>query len=131
MVKDAAVNGQKDILAVGRLPEAHIIAQPAFNPAALVIIGAGAFGPEIIPALKAIDIKLPDIITDPLKVFYQFTVSQGVPPFCRDRKYNSIAGLLAGCPFIIKAADDKLRPVNFKCGWKKKLFIDNTILKVK
>ena len=72
--RGAAVYRQKHLPAGRILPKGHIVPQPAFHPAALVIIGAGAFRRVLFTALKAVDIELPHIVADPLEAFDQLTV---------------------------------------------------------
>ena len=50
--------------------ERHIIAQPALNSAALVIVAAGALRIIFLTALKAIDIELSHVVTNALEVLY-------------------------------------------------------------
>ena len=75
-----AVHGQEHILAVGGLPEAHVAAEPAFDPAALVVIAADALLVILRPAPEAVDIELPHIFPDPVEIFDQLTVSHSAPP---------------------------------------------------
>ena len=63
-----AVNGQKHILAGGILMEGHIIAEPAFDSAALIIIAAGTLGGVLVAAFEAVDIELAHIITNSIKI---------------------------------------------------------------
>ena len=62
------VNRQEDILSVRRLPKAHKVPKPAFNTATLIVIAARAFLVIFRSALKAIDIELPHIIPDTVKI---------------------------------------------------------------
>lgn len=75
-----AVHGEKHMFSLRGQPETHTVSQPAFYPAAFVIIAAGAFGVVFRPALEAIDIELPHIIPDPVKIFDKLAVSHAYPP---------------------------------------------------
>ena len=76
----AAVNGQENVLSVCGLPEAHEVSQPALNSAALVVIAPGTLFVILIPALEAIDIELPHVVPNPVKVFDKLTVCYTAPP---------------------------------------------------
>ena len=51
---------------------ADIAGEPAFDPAPLVVVGAGAFVCKIFPGLETIDIEVTDIGTDLLETFDKF-----------------------------------------------------------
>ena len=53
----------------------HVVTQPAFDPAAFVIIAPGALHSILITALKSIDIELAHIVPDPFKALDQLTIS--------------------------------------------------------
>ena len=70
----AVVHGDEDILSLTGMAESHVAAQPAFDPATLIVIAARALLRIIFAAFEAVDIEFPHIITDLLEVFDQFTV---------------------------------------------------------
>ena len=72
-----AVHGQKYIFSVRGLAEPHEISQPAFHPAALIVIAPGALFVVFRPAFEAVYIELPHIIPDAVKIFYAFAVCHG------------------------------------------------------
>ena len=76
-----AVNGQKDVLPAAVLPEGHILSQPAFDPAALVVIAPGAFGVILAAAFEPVDIELPHVVPDPAKILDQLAVGHGTHLF--------------------------------------------------
>ena len=82
-MRNAAVDGEKDLFAVSGLPKTHIITQPAFNAAALVIIGAGAFLRELIAAFKTVHIEFAHIVPNAFKVFDQLAVGHTFVSFHR------------------------------------------------
>ena len=65
---------------IGCLTEAHEISQPALKAAALIVIAPGALLIILIPALEAIDIELPHVVPNPVKVFDKLTVCHTAPP---------------------------------------------------
>ena len=83
VMRNAAVDGEKDLFAVSGLPKTHIITQPAFNAAALVIIGAGAFLRELIAAFKTVHIEFAHIVPNAFKVFDQLAVGHTFVSFHR------------------------------------------------
>ena len=72
------VHGQKNRFAAGVLTERHVIAQPALDPPALIIIAAGALAVILFTALETIDIEIPHIAADLFKAFDQLAVSHGL-----------------------------------------------------
>ena len=52
----------------------HVVAQPALDPAPLIIVAAGALEAVFFPALKAVDIELAHIIPDALKTLDQLAI---------------------------------------------------------
>ena len=70
----SAIYGQKYILTGRILMERHIVAKPAFNSSALIIVATGALGIIFLTTLEAIDIELPHVVADALKVLYQLAV---------------------------------------------------------
>ena len=76
-----AVNGKKDVLSAAVLPEGHVVAQPAFDPAALVVIATGAFGVILAAAFEAVDIEFPHVVPDPAEILNQLTVGHGTHLF--------------------------------------------------
>ena len=76
----AAVYRQKHLFSGGILPKGHVIPQPALHAAALVVVAAGTLCVVLLTAFKAIDIELPHIAADVLKVFNQLAVSQAYHP---------------------------------------------------
>ena len=76
----AAVDRQENIFALGRFCEPHMIAEPALDSAALIIIGACALGIIFRSALKTIYIKLTHIGSDFFKVFNELVISHADTP---------------------------------------------------
>ena len=70
----AAVHGQEYILPIRVLAEAHEVSQPAFHPAALVIIAAGALFVIFRPALETVHIKLPHIIPNAVEILDELAI---------------------------------------------------------
>ena len=70
----SAVDREEHILTGGILMEGHIITEPAFDPAPLVIVAAGALDAVFFSALKTIDIEFAHIVPDPFKAFDQLAV---------------------------------------------------------
>ena len=74
----SAVNREEHILSGGILVEGHIVAKPAFDPAALIIVAAGTLESVFFPTLKAIDIEFAHIAPDALKTLDQFAIRHKV-----------------------------------------------------
>lgn len=71
----SAVYRYKNVFAARCLPKAHAVAQPAFYPAALVVIWTRAFLGIVVAALKAVDIKIPHVAAYFFKILYKLAVS--------------------------------------------------------
>ena len=71
----AAVYGDKNVLALGRTNEAHMLRKPALQPAALVIIFPAAFLGIIVAALEAVNVKFTHIRAHALKILYKLAVA--------------------------------------------------------
>ena len=69
-----AVHRQEDIFSAAVLAKGHIAAQPALDPAALVVVAAGAFCVVLLPAFEAVDVEFTHIVPDARKVFDQLAV---------------------------------------------------------
>ena len=74
-----AVHGKEYFFSVRRLSKAHKVTKPAFDTAALIIIASSALFIIFCSALKAIDIELPHIISDTVKILDQFAFYAGIP----------------------------------------------------
>ena len=70
----STVHEQEYILSIRGLTESHEVPQPAFHPAALVVIAAGALFVIFGAALEAVHIKLPHIIPDAVEVLDELAV---------------------------------------------------------
>ena len=70
-----AVNRQEHVFSGRVLAEGHIAAKPALDPAAFVVVAAGAFCAVFLAALEAVHIKLPHVIPDALKILDKLAVS--------------------------------------------------------
>ena len=57
------------MLSLGGVIGFCIPGEPAFNAAAFIVIGSGALFTEIISYLEPVNVKLPHIVTDAVKVF--------------------------------------------------------------
>lgn len=71
----AAVDRQENIFALGRLCKPHMIAEPALDSAALIIIGTCALGVIFRPALKAENIEFTHVCPYFFKILDKFAVS--------------------------------------------------------
>ena len=71
----SAINGNKNVFAVGGALKPHILPKPTFNSATLIIIKAGAFFIVFFSAFKSVNIKLPHITADFFKVFNKFAIT--------------------------------------------------------
>ena len=74
-----AVHAEEDPLAVAAAAEAHVVAQPALHPAALVVVAAWACGIVFPAAAEAVDIKLPHIFPDAAEILNQLAVCHCAP----------------------------------------------------
>ena len=70
----AAVHGQEYILSIRGLTESHEVPQPAFHPAALIVIAAGALFVVFRPAFETVYIELPHIIPDAVEILDKLAV---------------------------------------------------------
>ena len=72
---------KEDLFAAFVIIGIDISFHPGFDPAVLIAIDPGAFGVKLVTALETIDIEVPHIGPDLLKVFDQLAVSHdGSPP---------------------------------------------------
>ena len=70
----SAVDRYKNVFALGSANKAHMVAEPAFKPAALIVVGTRAFLPVIIAALEPVNVEIAHIRSDFFKVFYKLAV---------------------------------------------------------
>lgn len=70
----AGIQGEKYGLFMAVLVCAYVVGKPAFHAAAMVVIGSGAFFPEIFPGLESINIEVPDVGANFFKSLNQFFV---------------------------------------------------------
>ena len=75
-----AVHREEHLSAIRILPEAHVITEPAFDAAALVVVAARAKFGVLVPATEAVDIELPHIFTNAAEVLDQLVVWQWCHP---------------------------------------------------
>jgi hypothetical protein len=64
----------KTLFPLGGADEAHVVPLPALQEAALVVIGARAFGLKRLAALEIVDIEIPHIGADALEVLDEFVI---------------------------------------------------------
>ena len=76
----SAVYGQKYIFTASILTKGHTVPNPAFDSAALVVIGTGTFLCVFFPRFEAVYIKFPHIVTDFCKAFDKFVVCHRFSP---------------------------------------------------
>ena len=79
----------KTLFPLGGADEAHVVPLPALQEAALVVIGARAFGLKRLAALETVDIEVPHIGTDALEVLDEFIIGGHGSPFLFGGMYNS------------------------------------------
>ena len=78
----AGVQGEKYGLFMAALVKADVVSKPALHAAALIVIGSAALFPEILTGLEAVDVEIPDIRADLVKLSDEFFVlghGLGVP----------------------------------------------------
>lgn len=79
----AAVDREEYALPLGAAHELHVVPEPAFDAAALVVIRARALFVVFLAAFEAVDIKLAHIRPNPLVVFDELAVRRhGTPLLC-------------------------------------------------
>ena len=79
-----AVHIDIDLFPFGTVVRLHVSGHPALNPPALIVVGAAAFIIVISPNLKAVNIKLPHIVPDAVKIFNQLLKFRHFPTlFCQ------------------------------------------------
>ena len=71
----SAIYGEENVFSIRRLPETHKVSKPAFNTAALIVIAARTLLVVFRSALKSIDVELPHIISDTVKILDQLRKS--------------------------------------------------------
>jgi hypothetical protein len=71
-----AVHRQIDPLSAAVLGEGNIVSHPAFHPAALIVVAAGAFFGKLAANLETVNIEIPQISADPAEIFDKFAVCQ-------------------------------------------------------
>jgi hypothetical protein len=69
-----AINGYENVLSFSGPYKAHMIAKPAFEPAALVVIGTRTLALIVVTALEAVNVEIAHIRSDFLKIFDKLTV---------------------------------------------------------
>ena len=70
----AAVDGNEHGLAIRCLPEPHVVAQPALDPAPFVVVRTGAFLCVLSAAPESVYVEAAHVFADLIEVFYEFTV---------------------------------------------------------
>ena len=78
MADGAAVYRNEDVFSLGRAHEAHMIAENALHPSALVVVRARAFFIVTVAALEAVEVKLAHISAYPLKILYELAVRRHI-----------------------------------------------------
>ena len=90
MLQTAAVQADENLLSGFLTAKGHVRSQPAFDPAALVVIATGAFHSHFGTTAEAKDVKLPHIVPDALKILDQLAVFHTVPLFLSRFSIDSI-----------------------------------------
>ena len=65
----SAVNGNKRDLSRRFLPERHVVAEPALDAPALIVVAAGALGVVLVSGFEAVDVELAHVVSYFVEVF--------------------------------------------------------------